>query len=40
MKEKTLKERLKKTTAGPTEFSMCKRPRFNVRLNQKDGHYE
>jgi hypothetical protein len=40
MKEKTLKERLKKTAAGPKEFSMCKRPRFNVRLNQKDGHYE
>tara|TARA_B110000014_G_scaffold73001_1_gene49806 strand:+ start:187 stop:309 length:123 start_codon:yes stop_codon:yes gene_type:complete len=40
MKEKTLMERLKKTTAGPTEFSMRKRPRFNVRLNQKDGHYE
>jgi hypothetical protein len=40
MKEKTLKERLKKTPAGPTEFSMRKRPRFNVRLNQKNGHSE
>jgi hypothetical protein len=40
MKEKTPKERLKKTTAGPTEFSMCKRPRFNARLNQKGGYYE
>jgi len=40
MKEKTLKERLKKTTAEATGFSTCRRPRFNVRLNQKDGHYE